>query len=1167
MLTNLAHFWRCRAEGVAEELPLRATVSINYYDPEWRGLWLEEDGLPCYLLPGSRALPVKSGDQVLLEGYAVPARSEINWERTTMKVVGVSTVVPKRLAWAEIPSVQWNQALLEAEALVDEQVDADSQHIRLRLVAGEWTSTAYVRLGSRVPIPQLKGAVIGFRGVCTFKPAASDANGQYEIWIDGLTAITLRHWLVDDPRFSLPTAPIAELASAPSTNLVRVVGRVHELRSGLSLRVRDESGEVVIPTPQRLGAEPGMWVEAIGYPALVGAEFRLSQATFRRRASEVGQPVGLPGRLVRRLRLAQDVRELGAAEVSLGVPVSLRGVVTWVDPEQAQFFLQDSSGGVRVSLAPGRSAGLPEPGTGVILEGRVVAGEFSPAVEVEGWVNDGYRGMPSARSMALEEAQTGAPYALWSEMRGYLREARSERGVDRLTLVGGGGEFEALAPVAAGLGKQLGAMLRLSGVCDVVINRSNRMIGVRMLVPSADSIEVLRPAPADPFEEERSTLGGVISQGAMNGPVRRLKVSGVVLVHRPGRWLVLGEGAGSMQVLSRSADPLRPGDRVDVVGIPGRQGRRVVMREAVYRRVGGGGLRVDAPLVGAEDLGAHDGQLVRVEGRLLDSESVPGQVRLDLEVGRTGVRARWEGEPGTFGAVPAVSGSWVEVTGVCLPVPGDAPLGTGVEIALRSSSDIRVVARPAFWSLKRVQWAAAVGVLAATVATLWGLTLSRKHRRVVEAESRLRTANAELERVIQEQARAQAELRQSNRRFELVTETANDVIWDWDVASGAVWWNQNFERVFGCRTAEDATFSGLRRTRWHAEDAARVEHSLREAMASGQGTWECEYRVRREDGTLAEVVDRACLMRDAAGVVTRVIGAMQDVTARRATEAQVESINDQLVRASRQAGMAEVATGVLHNVGNVLTSVSVSTQVISDTLKRSSAPNLTRVAGLLEEHREQLGDYLTQDRAGREVPTYLQKLSVQLSRERQVLLSELDQLGRNVEHIKEVISMQQSHAKRGGVQELLELPALVEDALRINSAALARSSIRVVRDIHSALPAVSVDRHKVLQIVVNLLRNARQACDESGAPEKRIAVRIHRTPGGVRLEVADNGKGIPRENMERLFQHGFTTRENGHGFGLHSAALAAQDLRGVLRAHSDGPGTGATFTLELPLAN
>jgi signal transduction histidine kinase len=141
---------------------------------------------------------------------------------------------------------------------------------------------------------------------------------------------------------------------------------------------------------------------------------------------------------------------------------------------------------------------------------------------------------------------------------------------------------------------------------------------------------------------------------------------------------------------------------------------------------------------------------------------------------------------------------------------------------------------------------------------------------------------------------------------------------------------------------------------------------------------------------------------------------------------------------------------------------------------------------------------------------------------------------------------------------------LVEDALGMNAGALTRHEVELIRE-YTGVPPVTVEKHKVLQILVNLIRNAKYACDESGRKDKKLRLRISQTERKVMIGVIDNGIGIPPENLTRIFNHGFTTRKNGHGFGLHSGALAAEELGGALTVHSDGPGLGATFSLELPL--
>lgn len=292
----------------------------------------------------------------------------------------------------------------------------------------------------------------------------------------------------------------------------------------------------------------------------------------------------------------------------------------------------------------------------------------------------------------------------------------------------------------------------------------------------------------------------------------------------------------------------------------------------------------------------------------------------------------------------------------------------------------------------------------------------------------------------------------------------------------------------------------------------------------------------------------------------------EEVAEREQAQAELERTHRQLLETSRQAGMAEVAISVLHNVGNVLNSVNVSVTTAMEQVSQSRVLNLAKAAALIREHAADLAVYLSSDPRGQRLPEYLVQLSEHLLTERDVTLRELDHLRRNVDHIKEIVSVQQSYATVSGLKESVDLAALVEDALRMNSTALQRHEVAIERDFHP-VPVITTEKHKVLQILVNLVRNAKLACTEARREGKRITVSIDRQGDNVQLSVADNGVGIAPENMTRIFAHGFTTRRDGHGFGLHSGALAARELGGSLRAMSAGVGRGATFVLELPLVD
>lgn len=272
-----------------------------------------------------------------------------------------------------------------------------------------------------------------------------------------------------------------------------------------------------------------------------------------------------------------------------------------------------------------------------------------------------------------------------------------------------------------------------------------------------------------------------------------------------------------------------------------------------------------------------------------------------------------------------------------------------------------------------------------------------------------------------------------------------------------------------------------------------------------------------------------------------------------------------LMASARQAGMAEIATNVLHNVGNVLNSVNVSTQLLIGKVRASRVQGLGQATKMLAEHRGSLGEFLESDPKGKLLPGYLEQLAQAMAAERDSLAQELVALASSVDHIKEVIATQQGIAGASSVVTPVSVQALVEDALRMAAESLQRHRISVVRDF-SPVPELLLDKARILQILVNLVTNAKQALSGISGREPCIQVGIAITlQGALRISVTDNGQGIAAEHLQRIFSHGFTTKPQGHGFGLHGAAIAAREMGGSLQVHSDGLGQGATFTLEIAM--
>jgi len=295
-----------------------------------------------------------------------------------------------------------------------------------------------------------------------------------------------------------------------------------------------------------------------------------------------------------------------------------------------------------------------------------------------------------------------------------------------------------------------------------------------------------------------------------------------------------------------------------------------------------------------------------------------------------------------------------------------------------------------------------------------------------------------------------------------------------------------------------------------------------------------------------------------------IIAIARDITERKRAEVKLKTAQEKLLETAREVGMAEVATGVLHNVGNVLNSVSVTAESIQKRVRNSKISYLSDIVGLLEEHASELGTFMANEERGKKIPAFLANLSKELVDEQERCLEALEALTKHVQHVGDIIQLQQSHSKTKGLIEPTSIAELVEDTIQINAETITRNSVEVIREI-ADLPTLLLDRHKVLQILTNLISNAIYALSKSSRDDRILKICVKEPKSGfLRINVCDNGIGIPKENLTRIFEHGFTTKKTGHGFGLHSTALSANELNGSIKAHSDGPGKGTVFTVELP---
>jgi PAS domain S-box-containing protein len=398
-----------------------------------------------------------------------------------------------------------------------------------------------------------------------------------------------------------------------------------------------------------------------------------------------------------------------------------------------------------------------------------------------------------------------------------------------------------------------------------------------------------------------------------------------------------------------------------------------------------------------------------------------------------------------------------------------------------------------------------------------------------------------------------AELEVIHKRFSTATHKARVGVFERSADNKKIWWNDMLYEIYGQDPETfQPTFDSINAV-LHPQD--RVHFVQPACLDASMG----RFRIIRPDGKmrhLERITGARCSLNE------NLVGIILDVTDRVEAEDRERLLQQQLRSASHEAGMAEIATGVLHNVGNILNSLGIANSTLRNCLKDQRADRLETAAALLREQRSELAAFLTDDPRGKNLPEYLCALSAQIVESAKTMRTEMDTVEDLLQHLRNVVSAQQSIAQLRAATEPVKLQELIETALALDSPESTR--LKVSRS-YENLPAVVTDRHKLLQILINLIKNARDAVWAADVAPGHISVRLYRDGRHAAICVEDNGVGMSADTLSRLWKFGFTTKPNGHGFGLHNSANSAKEIGATLVVQSAGPNQGARFELRLPL--
>ncbi|HHF0525853.1 TPA: ATP-binding protein [Legionella anisa] len=407
------------------------------------------------------------------------------------------------------------------------------------------------------------------------------------------------------------------------------------------------------------------------------------------------------------------------------------------------------------------------------------------------------------------------------------------------------------------------------------------------------------------------------------------------------------------------------------------------------------------------------------------------------------------------------------------------------------------------------------------------------------------------------------EMMSLNEKLEFAQHIAGLGYWSFDGNTGHTIWSNELFNLFHLnainRPPSLKEFLELVHEQDRFELSQKVDRALNEHI-----DYECEVRVRGPDGKYHwyRIIGQ-CQNND-----KQLAGIVIDIHKSKITEEKIKELNQQISSAARRAGMAEVATTILHNIGNILNSSTVSIALLKNSFQQDYYNKLLKIMEMMEKHQMDLANFLTHDPKGKIIPEYLITLTKVILEENEKNNIEVENLQNDLHHINQIVNTQKSISGLSSVNEKIYLPELIDTALNISLSSSKKTGIKITKEFKPA-PLVCVDKSKLLQILINLIQNAKESVLEHTISSiKEIKLIVQKTAkNSVQVIIEDNGIGINKDNLHRIFAFGFTTKKNGHGFGLHSSALSAREMGGSLLAKSEGKGHGAQFTLTLPITD
>ena len=751
-ITDPAIVWSMPTDEKAQAHPLKIQGRVSYFDSNYKLFWIEcDDHIGTYVRLSGKPPAMRTGQYVVIEGTITP-NIGLNADDVTVRVIEENSPVTPLDAGGRINDVNTlTNRIVNVDGFVDSQQMIDPTHIRLTLIVENRPVVCWLKPDNPEHVPNWRSHFVRITGLYSHRFDPTNTSVFLEIWMAGQSALKVLGTLDDSPRFKGPVTAIGDLYRMAAGTEVRVRGSVQSHEVGASLTLEDGTGQVEISSIQTMHLLADSEVEAVGRLELSGPRWVIDTALYRQAGSPAAEPNPAPSVSLRPLTTVAQVKAIGNEAAAHGLPVDIRGMVTWSQEESDFFYLQDLTGGIRVHYDRSKT-GFFQFVKYLEVKGVTRAGRVSPTLELRDFNDLGSMNYPPAKPVTLDEALTGKEDGDWVEMRGFVRSIVSEGEWRWIFVTTPSGDFTGHLQNPVNFVANPGSLIRMHGVCETQAGADGSVSSITLRVPFLHDIAIEEDAPADVYELPLRQVGDLAQMSAGLGMLR-VRVTGTVQYAVPGQRIYMEDSGKGLLLLSRENLQLVPGNRIEAVGILGREGARTILREAVCRRTGYG--PTPQPIVLPETrplVPSADYRLVRLRATLIDVFRSAGHTRLALQQGDTFFDASLDQIAGANDLNLPI-GAGLEITGIYRLLFDDFHQPRAFDLLSRTPADIAVYARPRFWTVQRSLDVAAV--LAGVV--LLGLAWIRALRR------RVRQQTAQIRGQMEERARLEAEVQRAAR--------------------------------------------------------------------------------------------------------------------------------------------------------------------------------------------------------------------------------------------------------------------------------------------------------------------------------------------------------------------------------------------------------------------